>query len=364
MHIPDGYLSPSTCAAAYAVAVPFWYVASRRVKRVVKTRNVPFLAVLAALSFVIMMFNVPIPDGTSAHAVGGGLIAILLGPWAAVIAVSVALAFQALLFGDGGVLAFGANVVNMAIVLPFVAYGVYRLIAGRSPLTARRRVVAAAAAGYVGLNASALATAIELGIQPDLFHTAGGAPLYSPYHLSQAIPAMMFAHLTVAGFCEALLCGAVLAYLQRADVTRLALNHPGIPLTADDVVSRPRRLIGPGRAAVIGMAVLALLTPLGMLAPGTAFGEDAPEDLNLQELGLSAVPAGLARYSTFWDRAILGDYGFAGGEHPHLAYVLSAVIGILVVGVVIFGVGKLTQLAARRSGHDDEPHATESAALR
>jgi cobalt/nickel transport system permease protein len=135
MHIPDGYLSPATCAVGFAVAVPMWAVASRQVRKTVKTRHVPTLALLSAMCFLIMMFNVPIPDGTTAHAVGGALVAVLLGPWAGLIAVSVALAFQALLFGDGGVLAYGVNVLNMGIILPFVAYGVYRLIAGRSALT-------------------------------------------------------------------------------------------------------------------------------------------------------------------------------------------------------------------------------------
>ena len=184
MHIPDGYLSPQTCAAGYALAVPAWAVASRKVNDVIRSRQVPLLAMFAAVSFLIMMFNVPIPDGTTAHAVGGVIIAIVLGPWAAVLAVSVALLFQALLFGDGGVLAYGVHVVNMAVILPIVGLAVYRALAGRAPLSARRRMVAAGAAGYVGINAAALAAAVELGIQPDLFVSASGAPLYSPYHLS------------------------------------------------------------------------------------------------------------------------------------------------------------------------------------
>lgn len=163
MHIPDGYLSPATCAVGYAVAVPMLAVSSRKVTEVVKTRNVPMLAVLSAVSFLIMMFNVPIPDGTTAHAVGGAMIAVCLGPWAACIAVSVALLFQALLFGDGGVLSYGVNVVNMGVILPFVAIGVYRLISGRQPLDSRRRILAAGVAGYVGLTAAAVATGIELG---------------------------------------------------------------------------------------------------------------------------------------------------------------------------------------------------------
>src|SRR5438309_6397214 len=145
MHIPDGYLSPQTEIVFGAAMVPVWFKASRAIRKVVKTRYVPLVAIGAAFSFLIMMFNVPIPDGTTAHAVGGVLIAVLLGPWAAVIAVSVALIIQALFFGDGGVLAYGANVFNMAIVMPFVGYQAYRLLAPRNhPLTSPRRPLAAA----------------------------------------------------------------------------------------------------------------------------------------------------------------------------------------------------------------------------
>ncbi len=344
MHIPDGYLSPATCAAAYAAAAPFWVTASRRVKRTVTSRHVPMLAMFAALSFLVMMFNIPIPDGTTAHAVGAVLIAIVLGPWAAVIAISVALLIQALLFGDGGVLAFGANALNMAVILTFVGYGVYRLVAGRSPLTSRRRVVAAALGGYAGINASALATAIELGIQPDLFHTAAGVPLYSPYHLAQTIPALLFAHLTVAGLAEAILTAGVLVYLQRTDVTRLVASHRGVPVTPGDAALSPPRRLSPVRTAIGFMAVLVVLTPLGLLAPGGAFGEAAPADLDLGSLGLSAVPAGLAHYNSFWSHTLLGGYGFSDGDHRTLGYLLSALVGIAVVGLVVFG---LASLAAR-----------------
>jgi cobalt/nickel transport system permease protein len=365
MHIPDGYLSPQTCAVAYAAAVPTWVAASRKVTKVVKTRNVPLLAMFAALSFLIMMFNIPIPDGTSAHAVGAVIIAIVLGPWAAVIAVSVALLFQALLFGDGGVLTFGANVLNMAIIMPFVGLAVYRLISGSAPLTSRRRVIAAGIAGYVGINVSALAAAIEFGIQPGLFHTASGAPLYSPYHLSQTIPAMALPHLTVAGAAEAILTAGVLAYLARADVRRLVPNHPGIALTADGAAPARAPRLSPGKVAVGFIAVMVVLTPLGLLAPGGAFGEDSPGQLDLAKLGLEAVPEGLNRYNGFWSHTVLGGYGFSGGQNANLGYWLSALIGIAVIGLVIFGLGKLVgRLAGRTSADDrsaDDEHATTSA---
>ena len=80
MHIPDGYLSPETCTAFGAAMVPFWVAAARRVRNIVRSRYVPLLAIGAAYCFLVMMFNVPIPDGTTAHAVGGVLVAVLLGP--------------------------------------------------------------------------------------------------------------------------------------------------------------------------------------------------------------------------------------------------------------------------------------------
>jgi cobalt/nickel transport system permease protein len=367
VHIPDGYLSPQTCAAGFVVAVPMLGVAASRVRRRVKTRHVPTLAVLAAVCFVIMMFNVPIPDGTTAHAVGGALVAILLGPWAGLIAVTVALLFQALLFGDGGVLAFGVNVTNMGVVLPFVAYGIYRLIAGRSELTSPRRVVAGFLGGYIGINASALLVGIELGIQPDLFHDASGAPLYSPYHLAQSVPAMLLAHLTVAGVAEGILTAAVIAYLQRANLPLLRVNHPDVPVTAEaaDADRRARRRLRPGVVALVVMVVLVILTPLGLLAPGGAFGEGSPQE-TADSLGLSAIPAGLAQYNGFWGHALLPDYAFGDGSSP-LAYVVSAVIGIVVVGAVVFGLGTLIRWIGNRrhpeseSAEDDEQVTTTAA---
>src|SRR5437588_6374124 len=217
MHIPDGYLSPSTCAVLYAGAAPFWYIALQRVKRLLHTRFVPLLSLFAAFSFVVMMFNLPLPGGTTGHAVGVGIAAIVLGPWAAILSISVALLIQALFFGDGGVTALGANCFNMAVVGSLVAYGVHRAIAGLAPINSTRRTVAAGIAGYVAINVAALLAAIEFGIQPVLFKDAAGAPLYAPYPLSIAIPAMMIGHLTIAGLAELVLTSGLVAYLQRTD---------------------------------------------------------------------------------------------------------------------------------------------------
>jgi cobalt/nickel transport system permease protein len=217
VHIPDGYLGPATSGFFYAVMVPIWITASRIVKKTLKTSQVPLLAIGAAFSFVIMMFNVPIPGGTTGHAVGGVLAAILLGPWAACIAITVALIIQALLFGDGGITAIGANCFNMAFVLPFTGYAVYRLIGAGSSAGSNRRVAAAAVAGYFGLNVAALITGIEFGLQPLLHHTSDGRALYSPYGLTAAVPAMLGEHLLIFGFVEAVITALVVKYIQKQD---------------------------------------------------------------------------------------------------------------------------------------------------
>lgn len=215
MHIPDGYLGPATCGFFYAAMLPIWTVASRVVKRGLKVKQVPLLAIGAAFSFVLMMFNIPIPGGSTGHAVGGALVAILLGPWAACIAITVALVVQALLFGDGGITAIGANCFNMAFVLPFAGYYIYRGISYKAPPGSSRRVVAAGAAGYLGLNMAALFTGIEFGLQPKLYHTISGQALYCPYGLKVAVAVMAGEHLLVFGWVEAVVTALVVNYLQK-----------------------------------------------------------------------------------------------------------------------------------------------------
>ncbi len=204
MHIPDGYLSPQTAVPFVVAMVPIWGVAVKKVKENLRKREVPVLAVGAAFSFIIMMFNLPIPGGSSAHAVGAVLLAILLGPWAACIGVSVALIIQALIFGDGGILAIGANCFNMAFIMPMVGYLMYKLIKGQADAISTRGIIAAALAGYIGLNVAALFTAVEFGSQYHLFQTADGTPLYFMYPIKVAIAAMLSEHLTLAGPVEAL----------------------------------------------------------------------------------------------------------------------------------------------------------------
>ena len=229
MHIPEGYLSPQTCGVMGVVMLPIWAATGRKAAKSLDKKNIPMMAMGAAFSFIIMMFNVPIPDGTTAHAVGATLLAVTLGPWAATIAVSIALVIQSLLFGDGGVLALGANCFNMAFVAPFIGYLVYWLIVKLKA----NKAIAAAIGSYIGINCAALAAGTELGLQPLLFHAANGNALYFPYGLKLAIPAMLFAHLTIAGIAEAVITGLVVFYLQRVGedniLYRASGNLRGLP---------------------------------------------------------------------------------------------------------------------------------------
>jgi cobalt/nickel transport system permease protein len=335
MHIPDGYLSPATCTALYATSAPFWYVALQRVQKALHTRLVPLLSLFAAFSFVIMMFNLPLPGGTTGHAVGIGLAAVVLGPWASMLAVSIALIIQALFFGDGGITAIGANCFNMAIVGSLVAYGVYRVVAGGSPIVSFRRVVAAGLAGYAAINVSALFAAVEFGIQPLLYHDATGAPLYCPYPLSIAIPAMMIGHLSIAGFAEAMVSAGVVAFLQKSDPSLLkstagsAASAAGVPMRGGLRTLRPLWL---------GLGLLLMLTPLGILAAGSAWGEWVASDFSnpavrqqiaassLHQAAPAQAPAGLERLSSVWT-APFARYAPPLVRSASFGYLLSAMFG-------------------------------------
>ncbi len=281
MHIPDGYLSPSTCAVMYAATAPFWYIALQRLRKFLSSRLIPLISLMSAFSFVIMMFNIPLPGGTTGHAVGMGIASIVLGPWGSIIAISIALILQAVFFGDGGILAIGANCFNMAVVGSLVAYGVYRLLSGRVSLTSGRRVISAAIAGYVSINAAAFLAAIEFGIQPMLFKDANGVPLYSFYPLSVAIPAMMIGHLTFAGIAEAIVTGGVVAYLQKVDPSLLRMTAAGVEEGVRHTGVSTRRLI----PLWVTLALLVVLTPLGLLASGTAWGEWGAEEVVQEQVG-------------------------------------------------------------------------------
>jgi cobalt/nickel transport system permease protein len=419
VHIPDGYLAPAVSIALAVPTIPVWAIATQKVKKVLNNRTVPLLAIFSALSFTIMMFNVPVPGGTTAHGVGGTLIAVVLGPWAAAIAVSTALILQALFFGDGGILAIFANCLNMGIILPFVGYATYRVLAAGSPVLSTRRAVAAGIGAYLGITVAALAVGIELGIEPAFFSHNGHA-LYSPYGLSEAIPAMLAAHVFGASIVEGLITGLGVSYLQRRHpeyLTSLKGIFAPDASTEGTPARRPlwqvvtaavagavavlavvglvegggnlNRMFGadwsqvdwPSVAtmllvtAVIGLllvpstylvmprnlkrigaafAAIAVIAPLGLIAPGFAYGEGSTGNV---KAAFGYVPSGLQDLSGIFSAPLSGynlplpffSHASAPLWHAAVGYEISGIIGVLLVGGAVYGLAR----ALRRNGSAD-----------
>ena len=303
MHIPENYLSPSTCAVMGTAMLPVWYKATANIKKNVRPEKMTMLGVGAAYSFVAMMFNIPIAGGSSGHAIGGTLLAVLLGPDAACIAVSVALLIQAVLFGDGGILAFGANCFNMAFLLQFAGYYLYRLFTGKTA-SQTRKLVSAFISSYIAINLAALCAAIEFGIQPLLFHDASGNALYCPYDLSVSVPAMLSEHLLLFGIVEGIFTAGVLAYLFKTQPQLIQEKHES------------------NNSVYVLLGILIALVPLGLLAQGTAWGE-----WDVMEIASSIgyTPSGMV--DGFSLSSLLPDYSMQG--LPEVAgYYLSAIIGV------------------------------------
>ncbi|MBR4975446.1 MAG: PDGLE domain-containing protein, partial [Thermoguttaceae bacterium] len=261
-------------------------------------------------------------------------------------------------FGDGGIIVFGANCFNLAFVCPFVGYYVYQAMKRFS----KNALVNVAVASYVGLNVAALTTAVQFGIQPALFTDANGQALYCPYGLSVAVPAMALEHLTVFGLAEAIFSVAVFAFLRKSaphfspEFANLTPENAdaapaNAPTDAQTTQSAPRssRFL----PVYLMLALLIVLSPLGLLAEGTAWGEWGADEIastsataDGPELGYA--PSGMV--DGFSWSAPIPDYSLAEsapGVPDWAAYVLSAIIGTA-LSVVL---AKLSYLlvAAKRS---------------
>jgi cobalt/nickel transport system permease protein len=210
LHIPDGFLNLPVSLIMYAASAVFVAVAVWRTNRTLDERTVPVMGVLAAFIFAAQMMNFPVAGGSSGHLLGGALAAILLGPWTAILVLTVVVGVQALIFQDGGVAALGANVFNMAVLGVFAGYFVYR---GGTLLTGVRRVpvlIWAVAAGWASMMIGALAVSVQL--------VASGT---SPWQI--VVPAMLGIH-ALLGFVDGLITAGAIAFIMytRPDLLRIS----------------------------------------------------------------------------------------------------------------------------------------------
>ena len=177
MHIPDGFIPITQCLIYYVILIVALYFSVKWARSNLDEKRIPLLAVLAAGIFAIMSMNMPIPFGTSGHMVGGALVAIVfLAPEAAVLVFTVVLLIQALIFGDGGITALGANVLNMAIVGGFVGLYTFKGLRGMIG-----NYAAAGVGAWLATVIAALACAIEMAIAGTFPLTVGIASM-ALYH--------------------------------------------------------------------------------------------------------------------------------------------------------------------------------------
>lgn len=200
MHIPDGFLSVPAWGAAAGVSAGYLALATRRLRQTMEEREIPLMGLLAAFVFAAQMLNFPVAPGASGHFLGSTLVALLFGPWQASLMMTVILLIQAFIFLDGGVTALGANILNMAIIAPWVSVLVFRLLAGRGG----RRGPAIFLAAWLAVMAAALACGLELALSGTVAWQA-------------VLPAILGWHALI-GVGEGLLTPLVMGYLARTGV--------------------------------------------------------------------------------------------------------------------------------------------------
>lgn len=211
MHIPDGFLNVATVATTYAVSAGGIGNAVRMANKKLGEKHIPLMGILAAFIFAAQMLNFPVAGGTSGHIIGAALVAILLGPWAAVIIMSAVLIAQSLIFQDGGLLALGANIFNMGIVAGFGAYYIYRLASSVLGDNGRGRFTAGFIAAWGSVVLSSAACAIELAIS-------------GVSQLGVVLPAMTGIH-AIIGIGEGLITMAVLSVISASRADLLGLQR-------------------------------------------------------------------------------------------------------------------------------------------
>jgi cobalt/nickel transport system permease protein len=285
MHIPNGFLSDPVCAAstlASAAAIGYGFMRARDTD---SERSASLMAATGAGIFAAQMVNFPVDGGTSGHLIGAALAAIALGPWRGMLTMSVVVAIQCLVFGDGGLSVLGANLWNMAVVGTLVSAAIYQFTTHRVPGTPGR-LLGASTAAFASVLAAAAFCSVELGFS-------------GTYAFANVFPAMMSVHLLIA-LCEAIITTAVVA--------------AAISLAAERRLTSTRSVMVAGLA--IAIAVAGLLAPLASSRPDGL--ERVAENLNFASLAADSF-------------AIVPDYETPGVAWPPAAVAIAGVIGVLLV---------------------------------
>lgn len=320
LHIPDGYLSPIVAATGWMLAIMVLAFALRKSGELLGERQVPLLGVLAAFVFAAQSINFPIIGGTSGHLLGSALLAIILGPWPAILVMTVVVGLQALLFQDGGLLAIGWNVVNMSILAVLSAAVTFRLLRKVLGNGEKSLVAASLGAAWLSVVLSATATGVELAISdPGLFI---------------ALPTMSGIHALI-GIVEALITGAAVLLISRS--RSLALASKG-----GNVEMRSAFLVAGGLIIALVTAVLSVLSsssPDGL--------QRVALDFNFSQRALEPI------------YRLLPDYSLPFFESPW-GGILAVVIGTVIAFALVFLAARLIRRRYTGSHDTQQPSVRSS----
>lgn len=309
LHIPDGFLNLPVALISWIAVIALMAIAVRRTQAELGERQIPLMGIMAAFIFAAQMINFPVAGGTSGHLLGGVLAAVTLGPWGGMLVMASVIGVQALLFQDGGLLAMGANILNMGLITALIGFGMYRSVIGRSM---PERLVAIGAAAWISVMGAAFITSLQLWL-------SGTA------RLDVVLPAMMGVHALI-GLGEALITVGAVAFISR--------TRPDI-LTTEQYAGASGRgwMLGGGLAAL----AVVILSPWASADPDGL--ERVAEDIGFLDRGMDAP------YS------IIPDYTVPFlGETP-LSTIIAGVVGALIVAVLAVLVARAlsSRAAASRS---------------
>ena len=299
MHIPDGFLSIAVSGILWVTSIIFILIALKRVNRELDERRLPLMGVMAAAIFAGQMLNFAVAGGTSGHLLGAALAVILLGPWTAVLVMSSVVAVQAVIFQDGGILAMGANLFNMAVLGVAVAHFIFSMVMRIGKGQAWARITGSFAAGWFSIFVASLAAGLQLA-------ASGTSPAYV------AVPAMGGIHALI-GIGEGLITTAAVGLILAAKPE--ILSHE----KKNKISSKGIWSIG-----MLFTLALLILSPLASASPDGL--EWVAEELGFLDLAQDAA------------YQIIPDYVMPGIHNETLATILAGIIGVVIVIVVLLAV--------------------------
>lgn len=303
MHIPDGFLSAAVAVAFWILSAVVIAYALRRVTKDMDERKIPLMGVLAACIFAGQMLNFPVSGGTSGHLLGAAMATILLGPWAAVLVMTTVVSVQAIIFQDGGILALGANLFNMAVIGVFVSYFVYRTVQRLAGSKSWSVFVGGFVTGWASIFIASLAAALQLAL-------SGTSPA------NIAVPAMAVVH-AVIGIVEGLITVGALAFVYATRRDLFTVKAAAQPVS--------------GKWVWVGGLIIAVI-----LAVASPIASQHPDGLEF-----------VAEEQGFLDKQqaspfeIIPDYTMPGITDENVATIVAGIVGVIIVFVTAVGVAFL-----------------------